>query len=809
MRLSFENEAEQLDYELGYLIDHSKDRNFKGFLYQLRGELCCNPEKAGSIRSKAISTYDVYVANMNALGKPVEQYYYGAIYKGMEAPSIGDVKAPDSPKPVFDSQPVINTVTEPDVNLQMEYIPEPEATPQQAFVPEPEVTPQQAFVPEPEVTPQQVFVPEPEPVPQFASAPQPEFVSHNGPVFHGKAEAPKAEYAVGAIVMSVLGAVFLLTGLVYFAVNFLDTFAQGMLMYLICIGVLAVSELVIRKLVVKLSSVFTAIGISGLFLATVVNYRALENISLPVCAFILGICAVVVCLFGYFRKSRLYSAIGFFAAFASSAAIGSDSTPAQYMVITIGTLLISCMWMIFPAPKQYKLADTFMIIAEIVYCMLGVGFRIDCDNDLTVKICKFVFLILSWFVVQFIYYHTVRKESEYENSVSTTSMANKVIMCLASCLYIFYAVGGLFLSGLDESVILVSGILVYAAFVIPSAVFGYLLFKAGKSSWIIYYLMLGITGIIGAFGPQNTYFFAVVIAVHGLFGRWLSSRLPEDNTLKVTDLLIQLFMAFVLVFTSEFFAPRDGEFGLQMYFTCAVLVISFMAGLFISSGYSFVVQIISVFAVTVGIITVFIPDVLKATCGMGMILGFTCLINHVPKLKPDNEKLFNWFAVVMEIIFLHMTAIDNNQFVLQDGLIYMITLLFGLCFLILMLNRDYGMPFSEKYILIPIYLTWAFIISPLNKDFLLSIILMAVAVAGVVFGFMLKEKAIRVYGLVLSIVVCAKIAFIDFVTLDDVKSKTIMYIMVGAFALLIGTIYMVLESRESKASGQITDGGAS
>ena len=86
---------------------------------------------------------------------------------------------------------------------------------------------------------------------------------------------------------------------------------------------------------------------------------------------------------------------------------------------------------------------------------------------------------------------------------------------------------------------------------------------------------------------------------------------------------------------------------------------------------------------------------------------------------------------------------------------------------------------------------------------------MAVAVASVVFGFILKEKAIRVYGLVLSIVVCAKIAFIDFVTLDDVMSKTIMYIIVGAFALLIGTIYMVLESRESKASLKKTEQGAS
>ena len=98
MKISFENEEEQLDYELGYLIDHSRDRKFTGYLYQLRGELCCNPEKVKEIRRKAISNYDVYVSNMTSLGKPVEPYYYGAIYKNMDMTVIGAGSA-NTPKP--------------------------------------------------------------------------------------------------------------------------------------------------------------------------------------------------------------------------------------------------------------------------------------------------------------------------------------------------------------------------------------------------------------------------------------------------------------------------------------------------------------------------------------------------------------------------------------------------------------------------------------------------------------------------------------------------------------------------------------
>lgn len=812
MRISFENKAEQLDYELGYLIDHSKDRQFTGFLYQMRGELCCQPEKHESIRKRVISNYDVYVNNMASKGKPVESYYFRAIYKGVDTPVILS-ETVSEPHPV-EKKPV--EITSEFDNLAA-FMPQEKSRPLPEHVDGAAEEKIPEIVSDPVVNRQPVSEQQPAPSPQPVSEPQPAFAPQpayqqpavNSPEFHAKAQPPKAEYAVGAIVMSILGAVFLLTGLVYFAVNYLGTFMQGMLMYLAFIGVLLVSEFVIRKLIVKLSSVFTAIGLSGLFLATVVNYRSLNNLSLPVTAFILGLCAVLVCLFGYYRKSRLYSAIGFFAAFASSAAIGSDSTPVQYLVITIGTLLISCLWMIFPVEKQYNFADTFMIVAEFIYFLIGTGFRIDCDDDMTVRICKFVFLICSWIVTQFIYFHTARRNPLDENSGTGTSIPNRVIMCIFACFYTSYATAGVLLSKLDPNMIILSIILLYVGFIVPSAFFALKLYNSRNRAWITFWILMNITGLTAVFASENGYIIAAVIVAHSIVSRYICSRLSFDYTLKITDLLIQIVMGIVLVFSSQMFAPEDGSMAIEMYVVCAVLSAAFVIGLFFASGYKDIVQVIGVFSVTVGIINVFLPDSLKAACGMGLILLFTCLINSVERLKPDKNTMFNWFALVMESLFLIMAATDNTSFALEDCLIYIISMLFGLSFTILMLNKDYGMPFNGKYIAVPGYLTVAFIISPLNKDFLLSILLMTVAVGSVIFGFVLKEKAIRVYGLVLSIIVCAKIAFIDFVTLDDAKAKTVMYIMVGAFALLIGTIYMVLESRENKAVAKKTEQGAS
>ena len=120
-----------------------------------------------------------------------------------------------------------------------------------------------------------------------------------------------------------------------------------------------------------------------------------------------------------------------------------------------------------------------------------------------------------------------------------------------------------------------------------------------------------------------------------------------------------------------------------------------------------------------------------------------------------------------------------------------------------MLNKEYGLFFAGYYIAIPVYLTFVAVLLPIDNGFILSIILMGIALVSVIIGFVLKEKAIRIYGLVLSILVCAKIALVDFVSIGDAKYKTLMYILVGAFALMIGCIYMVLENRENKKKNEI------
>ncbi|MBP5553731.1 MAG: hypothetical protein J6X94_02560 [Lachnospiraceae bacterium] len=642
-----------------------------------------------------------------------------------------------------------------------------------------------------------------EPAPPPAPAPV-----YSVPSFNPQNVSKKTEYAVGAVVMSVIGAVFLLTGLVYFAVNFLDTFTQGMLMYVACAVVLAVSELIVRRYVFKLSAVFTAIGISGLFLATVVNYRALGNISLPVAGVILAFCAILVCLFGFYRKSRLYSAIGFFAGFASSVAIGSDVSPVQYMVITLGTLLISCLWMIFPVEKQHKIVDTLMILAELAYLFIGLGFRIDTDSSMVVSMVKLIFGLVSWFVCQFVFYHS---ESDGEERLDITgfSVVNSIFIVIAGIIYsVMIAASGS--SMLAESERIFIGIAAYFGMIIPSGFFAYFLNRKNISSWKVFYILFVVCGMIVVFFTENPFAVSIAFAVSIITSKVLLRKYhyADVEGLKVMDILIQIFVAVMLTFAEQLFMPDADKSLIYLFIPAAILCASMLVSMFLSSGYVVVSQILTIVSVTSAVSTVFCVRRLELVCAMGLILLFTFLINTLQRLKTNEYQVVNYITLVAEIFLLHILA---ARYYTGDGffgsyifspeaiLIYSIGAVFGLTYLIITLRKEYGMFYAEQYILVPIYLTWAMLLAPVTKNFLLSILLMAIAVVSVIIGFALKRKGIRIYGLVLSIVVCAKIAFIDFVTLDDALSKTIMYILVGAFALLIGTIYMVLESRESKA----------
>ena len=782
MKLYFENRGEQLEYELGVLKRESLDPQFTTYLNSVLVNLRSGEYDVMFLRRKLIENYDIYSTRMSNIGRPVESLYFRAIYGDMDAPEVKDGSGNPQTPSQTDASPYGNDTgsdTAPEKNLSVE---EPQSAEEINESAEPKSFYQKVEEESASFNPQANYNPQPSLNPQGYPAPQPK---------------NSAEYAIGAIVMSVVGSVFLLVGLVYLAVNYLDSFMQGMLMYVACFAVIGVSELIVRRRVPKLSSVFTAIGISGIFLSTVVNYRSLSNLSLAASAVILGVVAVLVCIFGYFRKSQIYSAIGFLAAFISSVAIGNDATGGEFLFITLGTLLISCLWLVFPVKKYYGILATVMMISEFLYVPFALGIRIRSDISFDAGIYKMLFVSASWVIIELVYFTFLRFTRAEGIERSSLHTANMVIVIALSFIYSIITIFGFNESDAAQSSKLIYGIVVFLIYFIPGLIFTVATYRSRYYYSFTYFVALVVTGILSSICAETNYFSAPVIIAFAIAMRIVSFKNPHRNSYKVMDIIIQIFILLLVLPSAD-----NGLTTVEQYFGMAVITLGVLACLWFNAGFNTAVWIIAMSTIAFGSITVFLPEQICAATSMGIILVLTYTKNVFERFEDNNTKVFNWFALVYEVLFLGMAS--SGEFSAEQVITYSIAAIFGLAFAILILNREYGFPFAGKYIVTPVYLTYACFLAPFESGFVLSIILMVIAVVSVIIGFVLKEKSIRVYGLVLSIIICGKIALVDFASIGDIFAKTIMYILVGLLALSIGCIYMVLEAGEYKKNGKLS-----
>ena len=114
--------------------------------------------------------------------------------------------------------------------------------------------------------------------------------------------------------------------------------------------------------------------------------------------------------------------------------------------------------------------------------------------------------------------------------------------------------------------------------------------------------------------------------------------------------------------------------------------------------------------------------------------------------------------------------------------------------------------FAGNMMPVAAYLSYFVFVIRLKDAFITSGILMFVALVCVALGFLMKQKAVRIYGLVLAMFVCIKLAIFDIADAATL-TKTIMYFVVGVLALIIAGVYIVMEmvllKKSQAAEGQI------
>lgn len=613
------------------------------------------------------------------------------------------------------------------------------------------------------------------------------------------------EFIVGATIFGIIGAAFILTDLVLLGMNYMNGFVKGMGLCIICIAVLAFSELTVYRRLPKMGCVLSAIGIGGLYLSTVINFLVLHNFNLWATLITTMAITIMVVLLSRKRDSLVYRIIGMIAGYLCFFTIQAGITNIEFLVVSGMVFLMSILCIALPLRKGCTAINSVHMCINAIFALAFLGRAKYCG--VTELKYAFIFLASATMVmhlllaVQVLYQKRCAqagngKKSESDVLILVFYGISAFILSLQVAFLmrnIYYEIsraaaaeaeyGGLILAAcLAAGILSVLGILIFIVLAI----------KKCPERWAICYYLNFIVWVIFAgtkdylikyeYLPEQIAL-VVLLLVSKLFG------LKKIKELKVSDAILTTYVCLSVCVS----AMR----GTKEAYEAILLVGGVLFGILFLSQWKTYQEVILTLALAVFAYRV-VPSQLKLPAVVGLFFVGILLFHNVKRWKDQQIFVYNIFMLIGQA---YCFLVLYNPVYQGAYLTYLCMLIFGLATIIVTFDDKYHMGFKGKNMILAIFLSYMSFVFRTGEPIVNSILLMVVALICVGIGFVKNQKAIRIYGLVLSLLVCGKIGVYDFVEAPTLQ-KTILFFIVGVIALIIAGIYIILEKKRSDAENK-------
>lgn len=568
------------------------------------------------------------------------------------------------------------------------------------------------------------------------------------------------EFKIGAGIFSTVGAVFVLVALVIIGFHFLQGIWQGLCLYAVSLAVILVSELILRKLNKTFSLVITGIGISSLFISTVINYFVLKTVN-GLAAAIITICIAILSIWISRKKDatsiRLITFLGCYICFLPIKGFESELN----FLIMIGLLSIVQIVSIF-LPNQNNREIISCVHMAVHTVFTGVVTTIVLLNEMDAIYASF-FIIISLILLNLIFWR--QKE---ENKIGL----NITFSISLGFIAIFLVCAACFSHGVSSEPTLLFYKLLTEVMAIVVALVFFILINQEKERWIQYYF---IAGIVVLFNGFSDYKLEATIGILALFV--LTRILCGKGNLWILDAILAVIVALQGIYMS-------GE-----WYAVPFVVIMLLSIFTVKKMTVFHEIVMTLFFIGV-LIGSFDGSWLIPGC-MGILLAMFLLCNHLPVLKGQNHLPYNIVNVTFAGLFSLITVFC------EDYWSNAVVILIGVAVILIVFRERYELGIPKKYLLLAGYLTFMILGAHFETPVIVSILLMIVAIGCVGIGFKLRDKVYRICGLVMAVIVCLKIILYDFRELDTLP-KAVLFLVVGVIALAISFLYIYLEKKEDK-----------
>ncbi|MCR4691163.1 MAG: DUF2339 domain-containing protein [Lachnospiraceae bacterium] len=599
------------------------------------------------------------------------------------------------------------------------------------------------------------FMPEPvaSPRPEVQSA---EVQSSSQNAKPGK-EKHSIEYNFGGILLSVVGAVFLILSMVFFGKTYMDSLSQGLALYILGAVIFLFSEIVLVKHLESFSKVISGVGIGVLFTATILNYLYLKTMNGVAALIITLVISVFTLVFSRKKDSGFLRIIGILGCYISFAPLQSFEAKNDFLIPVIMLFIVNVLYLLLPPKKGrqavlivHSIANVLMVIAFSV--MLSLSGK-DIREEVWIPLAVFVagFLVINALIC--------RGEATLKNILST-------------CCEVLIAFVLLLLFAESDHRVPVSVLLC-----ICLAVCFWIDRKLTKMRWI--HLYIGSAVVAGMMiGEGEKWFLVTVAAILCCY-----KLLCRKEELAIANLVVSVIAA--LVFVRYVKDPSNMQF-----LILGIMVVSVFFVKFHKTAMELILLVmLEAFAV-------FGFDQLEISVSLGLIfvLLHLFLLRVFDYLQDEHLRVFTVTSAVFSLVFA-LTAMGVEK---MKYLSLTIVLLSGIAILFLLFGKTFRLmgEGSEKArnMAVAIFLTYMILIYRIEKPVITSILLMLLAISGVGTGFFIKQKPLRLYGLFLALFVCAKLVVFDFSD-TQASDKVILFAVVGLLAIGISYLYLRLEKQ--------------
>ncbi|MBU3189568.1 DUF2339 domain-containing protein [Clostridium bowmanii] len=587
-----------------------------------------------------------------------------------------------------------------------------------------------------------------------------------------KKEGKGLKLGVGAL--NLVGIILILISLSTFGryvyVNFMSKEIKGVTLFIIPTLILLAGELYFSKKNYKFSKGITALGISGLYTAVIINYLALDNLTGIAALTITAIITGGAIYLSYKKESNLLRIVTLIGAYICLVPIGVISMQQSYIIVII-LVLINILNIYFPlqAIKNKDINIPFEFYTSMLALFSTVIIGMNFDENVQIV------LLISIMVIYSVQFMLTCKDSE--------SRLNSVGLLLYFLIYPMVTLGIYWNSN------------IWYAPLVAYCIIGIVILLRVKNSskWTGYVgTILTCLAILIRINTRGEKYTAVTIFVSILVFITLLEWIKYKNyllefTLKglvfisILSYLINIrkpiTIIYLVLFASILYCCKELKNNL------VIIVFKYFYLLTIAGW------------VLNHIMDIEVLNNLESFIVLSICVIYTIIINKVNILRHDKIKIMNYISLCFIALGCIISGlVGSTEFYLTTALIvYLLVFMFTKEYVdskILRQNKVLIYALLSTYIVVRL----SFIVDVMYefKQLLLSTSLMLVALGSVFLGFKINNSKLRKYGLILSLITCAKLMLVDFYSFSFII-KTLVFMIVGIIALIISYTFSKLE----------------